>query len=366
MESLNVTEFLYENLNEFTNGFSEENFVSNFQFGKVYRGKMPPGIYGKEAKDVMVKIWDASNNRLYRVYHPVENRVRLAEEVVLLKHRTMNSHPNLVKLVGFCWQNDKLGAVYDLDPLHTLRDLIPKGCFDWLKRMKVAVEFARVLAFFHAPKKCFLPYGPYLIRNVDATHIMLDKDYNTKLFDFSMVSGGMFPDRNKVRLHALRGYTSGCIGYVDTCFAYTGGWCEKNDVYAFGVILVGLIAKRVFNTDTDMDTNIPFVDDWALSLYEKQPKFSLIDKGLAWVSSVYKKKQSKFSLVDQSLEADPAFNSSDGHKLTKLAMWCLKYFPRDRPTMKQVIKCLLDLHVVKIHASTLGLNTKLDHAFSVV
>lgn len=78
MESLNVTEFLYENLNEFTNGFSEENFVSNFQFGKVYRGKMPPGIYGKEAKDVMVKIWDASNNRLYRVYHPEENRVRLA------------------------------------------------------------------------------------------------------------------------------------------------------------------------------------------------------------------------------------------------------------------------------------------------
>lgn len=146
----------------------------------------------------------------------------------------------------------------------------------------------------------------------------------------------------------------------------TGGWCEKIDVYAFGVILVGLIAKRVFNTDTDIGKNISFVDDWALSLYEKQPKFSLIDKGLAWVSSVYKKKQSKFSLVDQSLEADPAFNSSDGHKLTKLAMWCLKYFPRDRPTMKQVIKCLLDLHVVKIHASTLGLNTKLDHAFSVV
>ena len=56
--------------------------------------------------------------------------------------------------------------------IHTINFL---GCFDWLKRMKVAVEFARVLAFFHAPKKCFLPYGPYLIRNVDATHIMLDK-----------------------------------------------------------------------------------------------------------------------------------------------------------------------------------------------
>jgi hypothetical protein len=52
--------------------------------------------------------------------------------------------------------------------------------------------------------------------------LLCPQDYNTKLFDFSMVSGGMFPDRNKVRLDALCGYTGGCIGYVSTCFAYTG------------------------------------------------------------------------------------------------------------------------------------------------
>ena len=43
------------------------------------------------------------------------------------------------------------------------------GSLTWLQRIKVAFGFARALEFLHDPKK------PYLVRNINAAHIILDQ-----------------------------------------------------------------------------------------------------------------------------------------------------------------------------------------------
>lgn len=63
-------------------------------------------------------------------------------------------------------------------------------------------------------------------------------------------------------------------------------------------------------------------------------------------------KRPKFSLVHQSLAADPNFHPADGRKLTGLAMECIDDFAI-RPTMKQVVRSLLKLKVVKKNADFL-------------
>lgn len=311
--------FSYKDLELYTNGFSEKNFIGKTQFGSVYHGWIPQSSPETESQMVTVKIWEDSE--IYKkISFPEDNVQRLMEEVYLLKHPTIESHPHLVKLIGYCQEGEKLGVVYDIQPLNTVHNLLPKGDFNWLNRVKVALQFACLLEYLHYPEE---PCRPYLVRNVDAAHIMLDKDYNAKLFDFSMISGGIFPDRRD-EIYPLN---LGCYGYIDPAFAVKGGFSEKNDVFAFGVLLLGLIAKRA-------------IQAFDVPLHE-------------WARSEYKSKSC--SLVDGTLKAESEFYSSrDGRKLTKLAMRCVNYFPMTRPTMKQVVDCLLNLHVVRRHGNSLG------------
>uniref|UniRef100_A0A5B7BQ11 Protein kinase domain-containing protein n=1 Tax=Davidia involucrata TaxID=16924 RepID=A0A5B7BQ11_DAVIN len=148
-------------------------------------------------------------------------------------------------------------------------------------------------------------------------------------------------------------------------FLLKGGWTEKSDVFAFGIILLGLIAKRVY-TEEDRLANAPFVHQWARSKYGsdtgiKLPKSWLVHGSLQAESNESDTgiKLSKLSLVHGSLQAEPGFFSTDGANITRLAMQCVEYYPEDRPTMKEVVRHLLKLQVVKHHAGFLGMDQAL-------
>ncbi|EYU43507.1 hypothetical protein MIMGU_mgv1a0092641mg, partial [Erythranthe guttata] len=164
--------------------------------------------------------------------------------------------------------------------------------------------------------------------------IVLDKDYNPKLCDFGLVTGGMVPDRTIYKCH----HVIGCYGYLDLATHYQDNTSEKQDVFAFGTILLSLISKRLY-TEQDRQNLAPYVCQWA---YGKFIEYE-ID------SSNTDSKKPKFSVVHPSLEADPYFDPSDGHKITALALECVGDEFAMRPTMKQVLRSLLDLKVVKKH-----------------
>ncbi|XVE62526.1 hypothetical protein DITRI_Ditri06bG0124700 [Diplodiscus trichospermus] len=154
-----------------------------FMFGQLYRGKLEE--IGKEARSVTIKKW-SDPPTLYLYTHDID--VMLNEELKFLTHLSMSSHPNLVKLIGYCCEEQIKGAIYDLNPMDTLHNVMTKDNFDWIQRIKITLALARLLKFLH--KKG----NSYLVRNVDTAHIILDQDYNPFIVDFGLMSGGIIGD----------------------------------------------------------------------------------------------------------------------------------------------------------------------------
>lgn len=122
----------------------------------------------------------------------------------------------------------------------------------------------------------------------------------------------------------------------------TAYWSPECDVFSYGVVLLNLISKRII-TEEDRENETPYVYEWADEEYETH----LTSAG-----------SSEFSLAHPSLEADVGFESTDAHKVTELAMQCVQPERYSRPTMKQVVKRLLELRVVSHHAHELGIKKR--------
>lgn len=118
------------------------------------------------------------------------------------------------------------------------------------------------------------------------------------------------------------------------------------DVYAFGSILINLMSKRVYNIE-DGDTLDSKVTDWAREKYYEYDE--------AYEDADSNTKIPKFSIVHESLTADPDFVKADEHKMSMLAVECTHGWTEvRRPTIKQVLRRLLKLKVVKQHAEFFG------------
>ncbi|EYU42889.1 hypothetical protein MIMGU_mgv1a010357mg [Erythranthe guttata] len=309
MELGDILDLSYQDLSYYTDNFSESNYLGHFQFGKLYRGKI---VHAESTRYVMVKIWEVSE--VYTCI-PGYNEIRLM-------------------LYGYCYEGGHLGVVYDFKPFDSVFNLIPKDDFTWLQRIKVSLQFASLLKFLHG-LKC---PSRFIVQNLDCAHIVLNEDYNPKLCDFGLITGGIFPDKAKCNHHHL----IGCNGYVDLATQKNDSSSDKQDVFAFGTILLSLISKRVY-TEEDRSNSAPYVCQWA---YEKFIEYEHnSDTGT---------KKPKFTVVHQSLEADPYFEPSDGHKITALALKCVVDDFFTRPTMKQVLKSLLNLKAVKKNADFVG------------
>ncbi|KAJ4836872.1 hypothetical protein Tsubulata_035783 [Turnera subulata] len=308
-----------------TNGYSQENFIANFQFGKVYRG-----IF--KGEEVIVKKYEEDNGVL-----PGDNHSRVVDEFRFLEqYVTEDPHPNIAKAVG-CSAEGTMAIVHELKALDTLHNLLVNDGLSWPQRIKVALGIASALQFMHCVQAPFT--APYLVRNICAAHIMLDEDYSPVLYDFSMISGGILTDKRDL----VNQYVIGNHGYVDPVSARTGTWSEKCDVFSFGVLLLELISGKVY-TEEDHNCGTPFIYEWAWSEYKQQKR--------KWGNP-------KFTLVNKIFESDKLFYSRDGRELTKLAMKCVEYDPLKRPTMKQIVRYLLNLQIVPNHRNYLGIEREL-------
>ena len=62
------------------------------------------------------------------------------------------SHPNLVKLVGYCTEDDNLLLVYEFMPKGSLENhlFISKYCRLYVSLIDVCIDFMKCLSFFGA------------------------------------------------------------------------------------------------------------------------------------------------------------------------------------------------------------------------
>ncbi|KAM3243194.1 hypothetical protein ACQJBY_055268 [Aegilops geniculata] len=132
--------FTYKELEKFTNKF--ERFIGQGGFGLVYYGRL------EDNTEVAVKMRSESSS------HGLDEFLAEVQSLTKVHHR------NLVSLVGYYWEKDRLALVYEYMSQGNLYDHlrgknVASETLNWETRVRVVLEAAQGLDYLH--KGCSLP-----------------------------------------------------------------------------------------------------------------------------------------------------------------------------------------------------------------
>ncbi|GAV90689.1 Pkinase domain-containing protein [Cephalotus follicularis] len=298
--------FTFSELKSATRGFSRALLIGEGGFGCVYRGLVTipdQRINGPDSKmDVAVK---QLNRHGYQGHKEWINEVNFLGVV---------NHPNLVKLVGYCAEDDERGIqrllVYELMRNKSLEDhllaRVPTPLL-WMTRLKIAQDAARGLAYLHEEMDFQL-----IFRDFKTSNILLDEEFTAKLSDFGLARQGPPEGLGHVSTTVV-----GTVGYAAPEYVQSGRLTAKSDVWSFGVVLYELITGR-----RAVERNLPRGEQ----------------KLLEWVRP-YVSDSKRFHLIlDPRLEGQFCIKSAQ--RLASLANKCLVKNPKSRPKMSEVVEIL--------------------------
>ncbi|KAG4970241.1 hypothetical protein JHK85_036662 [Glycine max] len=273
----NLHVFSLSELKIITQSFSSSNFLGEGGFGPVHKGfiddKLRPGL---EAQPVAVKLLDLDGSQGHKEW--------LTEVVFLGQLR----HPHLVKLIGYCCEEEHRLLVYEYLPRGSLENQLFRrytASLPWSTRMKIAAGAAKGLAFLHEAKK------PVIYRDFKASNILLDSDYNAKLSDFGLAKDGPEGDDTHVSTRVM-----GTQGYAAPEYIMTG-------------------RRSVDKGRPQREQNLV---EWARPALNDSRKLGRI--------------------MDPRLEGQ--YSEVGARKAAALAYQCLSHRPRSRPLMSTVVNVL--------------------------
>ncbi|XP_022847023.1 probable serine/threonine-protein kinase PBL19 isoform X2 [Olea europaea var. sylvestris] len=297
--------FTFPELKSATRGFTRTLMIGEGGFGCVYRGilKVSDSESGSESEmDVAVKQLNRSGFQGHKEWINEVNFLGVVK------------HPNLVKLVGYCAEDDERGIqrllVYELMHNKSLEDhLLTRSAspLPWLLRLKIAQDAARGLAYLHEEMEFQL-----IFRDFKTSNILLDEDFNAKLSDFGLARQGPTAGFGHVSTSVV-----GTVGYAAPEYVHTGRLTAKSDVWSFGVVLYELITGRRV-----LERNLPRGEQ----------------KLLEWVRPYVSDPKKFHMILDPRLEEQT--NMKSALKLASLANKCLMKHPKSRPKMSEVVEML--------------------------
>ncbi|KAK3119613.1 hypothetical protein QOZ80_9AG0672830 [Eleusine coracana subsp. coracana] len=294
----NVISFTLFELETITKSFRADYVLGEGGFGTVYKGYIDENVrVGLKSLPVAVKVLNKDGHQGHREW--------LTEVNFLGQLR----HPNLVKLIGYCCEDDHRLLVYEFMFRGSLENhLFRKTAWTlpWATRMSIALGAAKGLACLHNAQK------PVIYRDFKTSNILLDSDYTAKLSDFGLAKAGPEGDETHVSTRVM-----GTYGYAAPEYVMTGHLTARSDVYSFGVVLLELLTGRK-SIDKSRPSREQSLVDWAL------PK--LCDK------------RRLLQIMDPKLEGQYPFRAA--YKACSLAYYCLNHNPKARPLMSDVVETL--------------------------
>nr|XP_010930577.1 receptor protein-tyrosine kinase CEPR2 [Elaeis guineensis]XP_010930578.1 receptor protein-tyrosine kinase CEPR2 [Elaeis guineensis]XP_019708443.1 receptor protein-tyrosine kinase CEPR2 [Elaeis guineensis]XP_019708444.1 receptor protein-tyrosine kinase CEPR2 [Elaeis guineensis] len=266
----------------------EQNLIGSGGTGKVYRLEL------KNKGTVAVKqLWKGNGAK-----------VLMAEIDTLGKIR----HRNILKLYACLTRGELNFLVYEYMPNGNLYQALHRAIkggqpeLDWSKRYKIAVGAAKGIMYLH--HDC----SPAIIhRDIKSTNILLDDEYEAKIADFGIA---------KIAKESDLSCFAGTHGYIAPELAYSLKITEKSDVYSFGVVLLELLTGHS-----------PI-----------EPQFGEGKDIVYWVST-HLNGQKVAEVLDPMVSTSA---EDDMMKVLKIAILCTTKLPTLRPTMREVVKMLID------------------------
>ncbi|XP_065631480.1 probable serine/threonine-protein kinase PIX13 [Quercus suber] len=263
-----LTIFSFTELKVATKNFSRDTVIGEGAFGRVFKGWLkdkgqsmsgktknfrPDTILGEGGFGQVFKGWlkdkgqSKSGNRMVIAVKETspESRHGFKEWQSEVYFLGRFSHPNLIKLLGYCWEDGELLLIYEFmqkgslaNHLFGSKSIRP---LPWDIRLKIAIGAARGLAFLHTSDK------QVIHRGFKSSNILLDGSYSAKIPNFGLARWGPSASQSHVTTRVM-----GTYGYVAPEYLATRHLYVKSDVYSFGVVLVEILTGSWV-----LDTNHP-------------------------------------------------------------------------------------------------------------
>ncbi|PSS21817.1 Serine/threonine-protein kinase [Actinidia chinensis var. chinensis] len=297
----NLRIFSFLELKNATRNFRPDTVLGEGGFGKVYKGWLDEKVTSKNGSGTVVAV-KKLNSESMQGFEEWQSEVNFLGRL---------SHPNLVKLLGYCWEDKELLLVYEFMQKGSLENhLFGRGSavqpLAWDIRLKILIGAAQGLEFLHTSEK------HVIYRDFKASNILLDGSYNAKISDFGLAKLGPSASQSHVTTRVL-----GTYGYAAPEYVATGHLYVKSDVYGFGVVLVEMLSGL-----RALDTNRP------------SGKHNLAD----WVKPYLSERRKLKNIMDSRLEGK--YPSKAALQIAQLALKCLGPEPKTRPSMKEVVETL--------------------------
>ncbi|KAB5556697.1 hypothetical protein DKX38_007606 [Salix brachista] len=311
LESSNLKEFTFADLKRATKNFKSDTLLGEGGFGKVYKGWIDEKTYAPSdsIRGMVVAIKKLKSES-------VQGFAEWKSEVSFLGRL---SHPNLVKLLGYCGEEKELLLVYEFMQKGSLENHLFRRNpniepLSWDIRLKIAIGAARGLAFLHTSEK------QVIYRDFKASNILLDGNYNAKISDFGLAKLGPAGEESHVTTRIM-----GTYGYAAPEYIATGHLYVKSDVYGFGVVLLEIMSgKRAHNRNRPSGQQN--LVEWLKPLLSQ-------------------KKKLKTTVMDPRMEGQ--YSSKAMAQAAQLTLNCLNADPKSRPSMKEVVEVLERIEAMK-------------------
>ncbi|KAF3786278.1 putative serine/threonine-protein kinase [Nymphaea thermarum] len=310
LHSSNLRTFTFNELRSATRNFRPDSLLGEGGFGCVFKGWIEEhGLIGSKSGSGMAVAIKKMSNKGFQ-----GQKEWLAEVNYLGKLH----HPNLVKLIGYCFEDDQYLLVYEFMSKgslenHLFRRVVSHQPLQWAIRVKIALGAAKGLAFLHNLER------PIIYRDFKASNILLDSNYNPKLADFGLAKYGPTGDQTHVSTRVI-----GTYGYAAPEYIATGHLTAKSDVYTYGVVLLELLSGR-----RALDKNRPTGEQ------------NLVEWGRRYMGDKHK----VYRIMDNRLEGQYPLKAA--YIAASIALQCLSSDPKSRPHMNSVVETMAQLQDIK-------------------
>lgn len=313
----NLRRFSLAELSSATRGFSPDMLLGAGKHASVFIGWLDEDTFAPSSIGIGMAV------AIKRLNPNEKLRAMQRTEVDLFGRY---SHPNLVKLLGFCSEGQEFLLVIEYTTKGTLERYAYKDngkSLSWVVWLKILLGAARYLAFLHCSENHII-FGDF-----KPSHVLLDGDFNPKIYDSGSARCGPADGDTMVtcipRVDAQ--FCAGSEGYLSPEYKKAGRLSSKNDVYSFGVVLLEILTgMRVVDVNGRSKKNLV---DKARPILACERKFkTVVNPKLLEQKYCPKGVQSILSDV-------PA-----------LALKCLDLDPDKRPSMRQVVEILEEVNSI--------------------
>ncbi|CAL9234611.1 unnamed protein product [Arabidopsis halleri] len=289
--------FKLRELKRATGNFNAENKLGQGGFGMVFKGKW-------EGRDIAVK--------------RVSEKSRQGKQEFISEIKTIGNlnHKNLVKLLGWCYERKEFLLVYEYMPNGSLDRYVfvedkSSSNLKWETRKHIIRGISQALEYLHNGCEKRI-----LHRDIKASNVMLDSDFNSKLGDFGLAR---MIQQSEMTHHSTN-EIAGTPGYMAPETFLNGRATVETDVYAFGVLMLEVVSGKKLSYVLVKENESNYKNSIVNWLWELYRNGTIMDAADPRMGSLFDEEEMKSVLL--------------------LGLACCHPNPNLRPSMKTVLNVL--------------------------